>query len=101
MEQQLEYFATVPGHEYVLSGIAEDLIIPKLAKMSSFEIYLAYLTVISFPNKSIKHAKILVRKILSMYGLSREYLDLELGENWNTMPEWAKEIYKELGYKPS
>jgi hypothetical protein len=98
----LEKFAATPGHEYTLDAVATEMILPRLVRMSSLDIYIAYLTVIAFPNRSIKHGKILVNRILDVNGLAEEYLQQELNQNWKCLPEWVQEIFKVRGlYKKS
>jgi hypothetical protein len=97
----LENFAATPGQDYVLAEVAEDAVLPKIARLSHFDIYMAYLTIIAFPNRSIKHGKILVRRLLDLKGLSDEYLQQELSEHWSKLPEWVREVFLQAGHGPT
>ena len=97
LSKLLEKFSSTPGQEYALSAVSSELILPKLAKMSSLDIYIAYLTIVAFPNRSIKHGKILIKQLLDINAFSEEYLQQELNQNWKALPEWVRETFREKG----
>ena len=97
----LEKFASTPGQEHILKSVAEDVILPKIIKLSQFEIYIIYLTIIAFPSRSTKHGKILIDKLIELKAILDDYLELELVHNWEFLPEWVRKIFIEKGYKSS
>lgn len=91
----LQDFANTPGKDYILSLVAEEMVISKIVKLSPIDMYAVYLTIIAFPNRSIKHGKILLRRMLDLKTISDEYLQKELVEYRSSLPEWAQEVFNE------
>jgi hypothetical protein len=83
----LQQFADTPGDPVILASVAEELLFPKFTKLSSQELYIIYITIMAFPNRSIKHGKILISG-MARYDMLPDMLpDIDADT-----PEWIKEI---------
>ena len=87
----LNKFASTPGQSYILDKVAEDLIMPKLIRLSPIELYTVYLTILAFPNRSTEHGRIILKRMLDLKMLDAEYMEKEF-DIYNELPVWVQEI---------
>ena len=88
----LTQFSQLENDEIVIRSIVLNTVIPALYNLNDEQKYSSYLTVINFPDKSIKNGSLLLSKMIELDIVPKEYLALEKNVYYDTLPSWVKKI---------
>ena len=90
----LNAYSNLENDDVIIRGIVLNTVIPVLMRLNNEQRYSSYLTVINFPEKSIKNGELLLTKMLELGIIPQEYLEYERTLYKGTLPEWVQKILK-------
>jgi hypothetical protein len=92
--KMLYAYADADYNDVVLRDIVLCTIIPVLNNLNEEQKYSSYLTVINFPEKSIKNGEILLRKMIELDIISKPILYNEKTVYFESLPQWVQKVLK-------
>lgn len=92
--KMLYAYSDADYNDVVLRDIVLSTIIPVLNNLNEEQKYSMYLTVINFPEKSIKNGEILLRKMIELDIISKPILYNEKTVYYESLPQWVQKVLK-------